>query len=420
MIKSEAPCGIEGKLLMSRITSISLSVLKIPVDIRMSTGRVTSTSHLIVQIQADSVKGVGEGTPYLTEIHNVYTLAEKIARALKGKDVIEALEILPKMQQRMASDVRFDYAPFLAYETALIDIVSKSTKATFSRLLGGTFRDSIPVCGPITLWYPHIMAKVAEKWVFGKRVNHLKVKVSGVVERDATNLQCIRDAIGYDVLLRIDANQAYKNVRKAADSIKKLEKFKIGIVEQPIKWQDLDGLRNLRKLVAPKIMIDESLRKPSDIDLIAEKEAADIINFHPSKLGCLTITKKAIEKTVGLGLEYMIGSALLTGVGVASLSHLAASIEKLCYPSEEIGLYEGFGRDIISNPLEVHNGCIRLPNGCGLGVALEEKNFNEYKMDLNPLKMPLVDFAYFIYGKYPMSTREQVKKIYRTLIKKFL
>lgn len=405
---------------MARITNIALSVLKIPVDIRLSTGRVSSTAHLIVQIQANGVKGIGEGTPYLTEIYNVYALGEKIARALRGKDVIEALEILPKMQERMVSDARFDYGPFLAYETALIDILSKTNHVPLSKLLGGTFRNTIPICGTISLWHPRIMAGVAEKWVFEKKVNHLKVKVSGIVERDATNLRYIRDAVGYGVVLRIDANQAYKNAEKAVKCIKKLEKFEIGIVEQPIRWHDLDGLRNLRRLVAPKIMVDESLRKPSDIDLIVEKEAADIINFHPSKLGCLTITKREIEKTLDLELEYMIGSAPLTGVGAASLLHLAASIEKLCYPNEEVGLYEEFGRDIVSDPLKVHRGCIQLPREYGLGVALKEKSFSEYEIDLNLLKIPLMDFAYFVYGKSSSSMRERIKKIYKTLMMKFL
>lgn len=406
---------------MTRIISIALSVLRIPVDIRLSTGRTTSTAHLIVQIQdAEGTVGIGEGTPYLTEIYNVYALGEKIAKTLKGKDVIKALEILPKMQEKMISDIRFDYAPFLAYETALIEIMSKTTRVPFSRLLGGTFRDSIPVCGTISLWDHYTMAKVAEKWVFKKKVNHLKVKVSGIVDIDILNLNCIRDAIGYDVLLRIDANQAYNNVKRATASIKKLERFEIGIVEQPIKWHDLDGLRNLRKLISPKIMVDESLRKPSDIDLIAKKRAADIINFHPSKLGCLTVTKREIEKTVDLGLEYMIGSAPFTGVGATSLLHLAASIEKLCYPNEEVGLHEEFGRDIVSDPPKVHEGCIRLPKEYGLGVALEEKNFSEYEMDLNLLMIPLMDFAYFMYGKSPLSVREEIKKIYRTLMKKFL
>jgi len=405
---------------MIKIRSIAVSVLKIPVDIRLSTGRVTFTSHLVVQIQAeDRVVGIGEGTPYLTEIYNVYALSKKIARSLQGRDVVKALEILPEMQERMISDVRFDYGPFLAYETALMDIVSKSARVPFSRLLGGTFRDSIPVCGTIFLWHPRIMAKIAKKWVFENKVNHLKVKVSGVIERDAANVQCIRDAIGYDVLLRIDANQAYKSVKKAVECIKKLEKFEIGIIEQPIKWHDIDGLRKLRKLVTPKIMVDESLRKPSDIDLIAEKEAADIINFHPSKLGCLTVTRKAIERTIDLGLEYMIGSGPLTGVGAASLLHLAASIKRLFYPNEEVGLHEEFNRDIILNPLKVQESCIPLPKEYGLGVALEEKRLREYKMYLYPLKMSLIDFAYLTYGKFPPFMREQMKNIHGVVMTKF-
>lgn len=404
---------------MTKIINIALSILKIPVDIRLSTGSVSSTSHLIVQIQADGVKGIGEGTPYLTEIYNVYALSEKIARALKGKEVTKALEILPKMQEKMISDIHFDYGSFLAFETALIDIVSKTNQIRFSKLLGGTFRDKVPVCGTVFLNDPRIMTKAAKKWVFEKGVNHLKIKVYNNVKRDARNLQSIRDAVGYNVTLRIDANQGYKNAKKAAESINRLERFEIGIVEQPVKWHDLDGLRMLRKLITPKIMVDESLRKPSDIDLIVEKEAADIIYFHASKLGCLTVTKTALEKTIDLGLEYMIGAGPMTGIGVASFLHLAASQEKLCYPNEEVGLYEMFGRDIISNSLKVREGSIHLPTGYGLGVTLEEKSLSEYLMNPNPLKIPLINFAYFMYGKCPLSMREQVRKIY-SIMTRFL
>jgi L-alanine-DL-glutamate epimerase-like enolase superfamily enzyme len=401
---------------MSKIRNIALHLLRIPVDIRLGAGKIASTSHLIVRIQNEQgTVGTGEGTPYFTEIYNVYTISKKIAKALVGKDVGEALGILPEMQERMSSDVRFDYGPFLAYETALMDILSKTNQLPFSELLGRTYRNTIPVCGTIFLWHPRIMAKVAEKWVFEKGVNHLKVKISGMVEKDIDNLQHVREVVGYDVLLRIDANQAYRSVEKAADSLKKLERFEIGIVEQPIKWHDLKGLRHLRKLIAPKVMVDETLRKPSDVEIIAREEAADIINFHPSKLGCLTITKRAIEKTIDLGLEYMIGSAPFTGVGATTLLQLAASIKKLSYPNEEVGLQEEFAIDIVSNPLKVCDGCIDLPIGDGLGAVLEEKNFGEYKIGLSQLKIPLIDFVYFIYDKSSLPVQEQIKRIRRTL-----
>lgn len=403
---------------MSKIAHVTLNVVKIPVYIGLATQKISSTHHLIVRIQVEEGSiGIGEGTPYLTEIYNVYAIGKKIASTLNGKEVTEALDILPRMQAEMVSESRFDYGPFLAFETAIIDVVSKINRVSFSKLLGGTFRQEVPVCGTITLSHPHMMANMAKKWVFKKGVDHLKVKVWGNTERDALNLQSIRDAIGCDALLRIDANQGYKNVKKAADSINSLGKFDIGIVEQPLKWHDLTGLRKLRKIVTPKIMVDESLRKPSDIDLIAEQEAADIIYFHASKLGCLSTTRDAIDKTVGLGLQYMIGAGPLTGIGAAALLQLAASRDDLCYPNEEVGLYEAFGRDIVSNPLKVHRGCMRIPSGYGLGVALEEKDLAKYRIDLSPLKMSLMDFAYYTYGKSSMPIRDQFRKIYGMLMK---
>jgi len=59
-------------------------------------------------------------------------------------------------------------------------------------------------------------------------------------------------------------------------------------------------------------MLDESLQRTSDIELFAHMEVADIVNFHPSKLGCLTVTREAILKTQNLGLKTNIGSSLMT------------------------------------------------------------------------------------------------------------
>jgi len=85
-------------------------------------------------------------------------------------------------------------------------------------------------------------------------------------------------------------------------------------------------------------------------------EVADIVNFHPSKLGCLTITREAILRTQKLGMKANIGSALMTEIGFSHYLNLAASIPRLDYPLEEPGLYNLYGYGITWEPLEIING----------------------------------------------------------------
>ena len=83
-------------------------------------------------------------------------------------------------------------------------------------------------------------------------------------------------------------------------------------------------------------MLDESLRKQSDIELFAQMEVADIVNFHPSKLDCLSITREAILKTQEMGMKANIGLALMTDIDLFHYLSLASSIPRLDYPLEDV------------------------------------------------------------------------------------
>jgi len=92
-----------------------------------------------------------------------------------------------------------------------------------------------------------------------------------------------------------------------------------------------DRLREIKVLrryfyPSPEIMIDESLEYPDIIEQIALEEIADAPNIHPSKFGCLSITREAVLHAQNLGSKVQIGSSLMTEIGLARFLHLAASI----------------------------------------------------------------------------------------------
>ena len=156
-----------------------------------------------------------------------------------------------------------------------------------------------------------------------------------------------------------------------------MERYSVNIVEQPMPRDRLGDTAKLRKRFHPaiEIMLDESLRKPSDVELFAQMEVADIVNFHPSKLGCLSITREAILKTQELGMKANIGSALMTDIGLFHYLSLASSIPRLDYPLEEVGLSNFYGYSILSSPPKITEGYASLQdiNVASLDFYLAEK-----------------------------------------------
>lgn len=403
----------------TKITSVEISVIRVPVRIRLSIGVATETYHLLVIIYTDNgTIGVGEGISYgvreksYTDIVNACLLCRKISKKLKGMQLTTAKEILPQIQVDFINKPFFDYGSFLALETAIIDALSKYNRVPFAKILGAVYRNKVPVCGTVFLDTPQSMAITSEKWI-SKGVRHLKVKVMGRKDIDCINLKYIREKIGFDPIIRVDVNGAYKNLDHAVVAINELSKYEIAIVEQPLPWNDFRGLKNLRRAVTPKIMVDESLRTPSDVELITSSDVADIINFHPSKLGCLSITKDAILRTLDVGLEYMIGSGVMTGIGVSAHLALAASIAIMNYPNEEIGLFEMFGRDIIQEPLRIHAGCMKMNDYYLDGISLNRASLKLYQVKPHYSKYYLNWCFLSVYSKFPITFQNQTKKIFR-------
>jgi L-alanine-DL-glutamate epimerase-like enolase superfamily enzyme len=167
-----------------------------------------------------------------------------------------------------------------------------------------------------------------------------------------------------DLILRADANECFTTFKRAVKALALMEKRGVNIVEQPMPRDRLGDTAKLRKRFYPaiEIMLDESLRKPSDIELFAQLEVADAVNFHPSKLGCLSITREAILRTQELGMKANIGSALMTDIGLSHYLNLASSIPRLDYPLEEIGLSNFYGYSILSSPPKITKGYISLQN----------------------------------------------------------
>ena len=132
--------------------------------------------------------------------------------------------------------------------------------------------------------------------------------------------------MGYDVTLLVDANQGW-SCKEALKVIHSLEHYKldIGIVEQPVKANDLLNLKHIRDSVDSFIMADEACFSPEDALSIAKLNVADGINIKLMKSGGIENAKAiySIAKTANMRL--MVGCMLESPIGVAAIASFALS-----------------------------------------------------------------------------------------------
>jgi len=340
----------------------------------------------LVFIKTDQgIIGFGEGTPYFSTIYKDSKAVRRILNRIRGLSLTEAWKTVVEFGEESFKNYkssRYNYGAFLAMESAILDAIGKEKRFRVAELLGGVYREVVPVCGTVFLKHPKKMAEEVNKWLM-KNIKHIKIKVPCNLDELETTLKTIVEnthSDETDIVLRADANGCFKNVDKGIKALKIMESYGIDIVEQPLPKKDIQGLKRLRKLFYPsiKIMIDESLTRPDDVRMFAEQEVADIINFHPSKLGCLTITRNSMLEARKLGFEVQIGSSLMTDIGVAQYTHLAASLPTLDYPLEEVGLCEFYGYCIARNPQTINGGAFTLPSKKGLGVLLKFSSIKKF------------------------------------------
>lgn len=331
---------------------------------------VTRTFHLIALLITDSgTIGIGEGTPYWSNIYEVYMKALSLTKVIRELSLEEALNsLVSKEYEEFEKNKHVNYGAYLALESAVLHALfqCKGVKHE-AELLGGVYRTDVPIAYTIFLNHPKAMARKL-KDAIESRFKHVKFKIPCnlvELEKMLETMHSVKAQYNVeDFVLRADANECFSTLEKAKKALSIIEKYDVKIIEQPMPRNRLKDIAKLRKEFYPaiEIMLDESLRKPSDIELFAQMEVADIINFHPSKLGCLAITREAILKTQKLDMKTNIGSALMTEIGLYHYLNLATSILRLDYPLEEQGIYNVYGYSILREPLNITEGKISLRN----------------------------------------------------------
>ena len=328
----------------------------------------------------DHMKYYGE-TPQ-TAIHIVNDI---LAPALSGKDPGE-IEALHLVMDRAIKGYPYCKA---ALDMALYDVVGKALDIPAYDLLGGRCRERVTIAHSIGLMEIDKAVEEALQ-VKDEGVKAIKLKGGQAPGRDLELVRRVREAMGPDIQISVDANQGYPAPNAAIRVIRAMAEYGLRYMEQPV--EGIDAMAEVAQRVDTPIMADESAWTAQDVLEIARKKAAEIISLYTTKPGGLLNAKKLAAVAEAASLQCNVNGSVETGVGNAANIHLAASTAVASLPCVvPVSTPKGKGKkgiagiyyqdDIITEPFQYADGDIIVSSKPGLGIELDEEKVKFYRAD---------------------------------------
>lgn len=313
----------------------------------------------------DGVDGYGEvsATPRWSgedEVAGRHMIRDVLAPALIG----QPLEPVPVLTARMDGVLAGNPFTKAGVNMALWDALGRRTGRRVVELLGGPFREAVPVKMSLSGDGERLAACIDA--VRRRGFGAFKVKVGVELDGDVRRFAQARELVGPDTFLGADANGGWSRADAAA-AVPRLAGLGAAFLEQPVRSDDVDGLASLRGRGLP-ILADESVFSLGDVVRVIRADAADTVSIYVGKSGALERAVTAVRTLDLFGLDALIGSNGEMGLGAAAQIHVACACERLsAIPSDIIG-HHYYNEDILASPVPIDGHFARLPDGPGLGV----------------------------------------------------
>lgn len=360
-----------------KITKVVGRNVRIPLvyPAKWSGGIRRAAPAYILEIHTDEgIVGLGECVgPTIPTLATV--INEEFSQFLVGQDPLK-IELLTRRLEEFARNwLKVGYHAISGIEMALLDIKGKWLNTPVYQLLGGQCKKEIGYAGYLFIDEPEVNAKRALEYK-KQGYKEIKIKVGRDLNTDVDTLAAIRDAIGYNIKIRIDANMHW-SLPTAIKWIKTLQKYEIQYVEQPLPDYDLDGLAALRRAVEVPIATDESCSSIERVLEMIKRDSCDVFVVYVSEAGGLTRARTIASIADACGKWCVMGTWAETGVATIAGAHVIASTTNFAFCNDSHYMLQS--DDIITKPLQIVNGAIAVPQGAGLGVELDMQKLDEFE-----------------------------------------
>ena len=305
-------------------------------------------------------------------------LETRFAPAVIGMDASKIHRLWARMSE--LSTVFLDAKA--AIEMACVDLTARRLGVAVHTYLGGALKERLHFNAWIGILPPDKAAAETAQWQ-RRGFRSAKVKVGGGIEADRDRIRAIREAVGPDFRLRIDANAGY-DAETSIALARMVAPFDLQLFEQPVAADDLEGMRKVRRESAGiPIMADESVLDHASLIEVIKAGAADIVKVKVMKQGGICNTRRMIETAAAAGVRCVVGHGFGLGINTMAEIMMAATSDNVLDGLECVGPLKT-ADDIVEQKLDMTTGSLPLPAGPGLGVTLDEQKLERYGMKVTP------------------------------------
>ncbi|GAA2863335.1 L-talarate/galactarate dehydratase [Paenarthrobacter ilicis] len=356
------------------IRHIKLSTARLPLtvpisDAKVFTGRqkpMTEVVFLFAEITTEQGHS-GLGFSYSKRAGGPaqYAHAKEVAEGIIGEDPNDIGKIYTKLLWAGASVGRSGVATqaLAAIDIALYDLKAKRAGLPLAKLLG-SYRDSVQTYNTSGGFLNATLDEVKERATqsINDGIGGIKIKV-GLPDskEDLRRVAGVREHIGWDVPLMVDANQQWDRAT-ALRMGRQLEEFNLIWIEEPLDAYDFEGHAHLAQVLDTPIATGEMLASVAEHKGLINANSCDIIQPDAPRVGGITqflrLAALADERGLGLAPHFAMEIHL----------HLAAA-----YPREPWVEHFDWLDPLFEERLETKNGRMIVPDRPGLGVTLSEQ-----------------------------------------------
>jgi muconate cycloisomerase len=339
-------------------------------------------SFVIVKVNTrPGVQGVGEavvaGGPWWggETVEGIKVLIDRyLAPYLVGGDASRVGAVAARMEHLVHGN------PFAkaGVEMALWDALGKWLDLPLYALLGGLRRGSLPVTWALGADpAPAVIDEAQRKLAAGEHASFKLKMGAGDPAADVRRVQTVARTLSPHASIRVDLNGAW-DAATALRWLPRLEDAGVDLVEQPVPRWNRRAMRRLSQRLTVPVMADESLCTPQDALALYQDGAADVFALKLGKSGGLLAVHRIAALAETAGIPCYGGTTLESSVGTAAAAHAFCASAAVTAGSELFGPLL-LADDLTEEPLTYRDGELHVPDGPGLGVALDERKLAKYR-----------------------------------------
>lgn len=313
-----------------------------------------------------------------------------LAPLVIGCDPVENLDIWRRMKTHSwwyGYRGGIDSFAISAIDIALWDLKGKAMGQPLINLLGGAYRERLPVIASTHAFRPSLEEEAERhgqyikdgykgvKIGFGKRGD---ARLGYEFERDATFARLLREACGPTADIMIDRGQSLMwDVGYAIRVTNAYEEYGLRWVEEPLEPSDIEGFRKVRQHVKTLIGTGEREWTADAFERLIDTGIVDVVGCDPGRAEGITGTRKVIDLCEASDVWFN-AHAWSSGVITAASIALSASSPR-CLVFELKPLQNPMQHELIACPFGHKDGWIDVPKAPGLGVEVKEDVIEKYR-----------------------------------------